>query len=167
MSETEEDAIVSIWFKRFVIVISIATLLVFAVVGCCQAISANVVMKVSRTAQDSVVEVGEDLAIDVNIDGVEPSAYRWYFNDELIEGADQRVYSLYSAQVEDAGLYRMEAFDDTGRMLVSMEFSVRVIDNTMPKAGDDTLSLPLVSGIALALAAVMAGLVIARNKRTA
>ena len=157
----------SIWFKRFVIVISVATLLTFAVIGCGQAISASVVMKVSRTAQDSVVDAGEDLAIDIDIQGVEPSVYRWYFNGELIAGADQRVYSIYSAQVEDAGLYRMEAFDETGKMLVSMEFSVRVIDRTMPKAGDGTLSASVVAGIALALFAVMTAAMIARKKRAA
>ena len=54
------------------------------------AISTTVVMRVSHMTQNAVVDAGEDLTIEVNIDGVTPDTYQWYFNDAPIEGADHR-----------------------------------------------------------------------------
>ena len=70
--------------------------------------------------------------------GVEPARYQWYFEDEAIEGADQRVYNLVNAGLEDAGIYRLDAFDESGKMLLSMDVSVRVVDDRVPKSGDDS-----------------------------
>ena len=125
-------------------------------------ISTSVVMRVSKMTQTAVVNAGEDLSMEINIDGVVPDSYQWYFEDVRIEGARQKVYSIVNAQVEDSGIYRMEAFDADGKMLVSMEISARVIDPNVPQAGDD--SLPIAIPAAMILAAGAALFVVFRRK---
>ena len=109
-------------------------------------ISTTVMMRVSRMTQSAVVNVGEDLSLEIGIDGVEPASYQWYFDGTAISGADQRVYNIVNAQLEDSGTYRMDAFAEDGSMLVSMEVSARVIDGIIPKSGDS--SLPVGAAIA-------------------
>lgn len=116
-------------------------------------ISTTVVMRVSKMTQNAVVNAGEDLSMEVNIDGVEPASYQWYFEDAAITGATQKAYSIVNAQVEDSGVYRMDAFDADGRMLVSMDISARVIDNIIPQSGDG--SMPV--GVAAAAFMMAAG----------
>ena len=54
-------------------------------------------------------------------------------------------------------MYRLDAFDADGSMLLSMEIAARVIDQSVPKAGDPSLpvgaaiALSALSGAALAL----------------
>ena len=129
-----------------------------------QMISTTLVMRVSHMTQNAVVDAGEDLSMEVNIDGVTPASYQWYFNDAAIDGANQKVYSIVNAAVENTGVYRMDAFDADGRMLVSMDISARVIDKTVPKTGD--ASLPLETALsAMGIAAV--GLAVALRRRKA
>ena len=129
-----------------------------------QMISTTLVMRVSHMTQNAVVDAGEDLSMEVNIDGVTPASYQWYFNDAAIDGANQKVYSIVNAAVENTGVYRMDAFDADGRMLVSMDISARVIDKTVPKSGD--ASLPLETALsAMGIAAV--GLAVALRRRKA
>lgn len=140
------------YMKRIVAAVAVLVLMLSAFALAEGVISTTVVMRVSRMTQNAVVNVGEDLSMEVNIEGVDPAAYQWYFNDELISGATQKAYSIVNAQVEDSGVYRMDAFDAQGRMLVSMDISARVIDNTIPKSGD--ASVPVgVAAAAFALAA--------------
>ena len=129
-----------------------------------QMISTTLVMRVSHMTQNAVVDAGEDLSMEVSIDGVVPASYQWYFNGTPIEGANQKVYSIVNAQVEDAGVYRMDAFDTDGSMVVSMDISARVIDNTVPKSGDASVPVQLVMGAMGAAAIVM---VAALRRRTA
>ena len=131
-------------------------LMLLAVAGCALAqgtISTTVVMRVSRMTQNAVANVGEDLSMEVNIDGVTPSSYQWYFEDQAIRGANQKVYSIVNAQVADSGVYRMDAFDEDGRMLVSMEINARVVDDAIPQSGDASLPVGVAVGV-LALAAM-------------
>ena len=102
-------------------------------------ISTTVLMRVSRMTQNAVIKAGEDLSIEVNIDGVEPASYQWYFNDAPIDGADQKVYNIVNAQPEHTGVYRMDAFDESGAMLVSMDVAARVLEDEVPQAGDGSL----------------------------
>lgn len=102
-------------------------------------ISTTVLMRVSRMTQNAVVKAGEDLSIEVNIDGVEPASYQWYFNDAPIDGANQKVYNIVNAQPEHTGVYRMDAFDENGTMLVSMDVAARVLEDDVPQAGDGSL----------------------------
>ena len=118
-------------------------------------ISATVVMRVSRLTQSAVVNVGEDLTLEVGIEGVNPASCQWYFEDEMIPGADQRVYNIVNAQVEDSGTYRMDAFGEDGRMLVSMEINARVIDATIPKSGDGSLPVGAAMAAFILAAAVL------------
>ena len=117
-------------------------------------ISTTVVMRVSHLTQDAVVDAGEDLSMEVNIEGVSPASYQWYFEGAPISGADQRVYNIVNAAVEDSGIYRMDAFDENGDMLLSMEIAARVIDDTVPKSGDS--SLPVGAAFAVLAAASVA-----------
>lgn len=130
-----------------------------------QMVSTTLVMRVSHMTQNAVVDAGEDLSMEVNIDGVTPDSYQWYFNDAPIAGANQKVYNIVNAQVEDAGVYRMDAFDADGKLLVSMDVSARVIDGNVPKSGDS--SLP-VEAAAAAMGVAAAGLILTlRRKATA
>ena len=121
-------------------------LLVPAWAGADGAISTTVLMRVSRMTQNAVVNAGEDLSIEVSVDGVEPASYQWYFNDAPISGADQKVYNIVNARPEHTGVYRLDAFDEGGNMVVSMDVSARVLEEEVPRAGDG--SLPV--GIAIA-----------------
>ena len=129
------------------------------------ALSADVVMKVSRSAQDSIVNAGEDLTIDLVVDGVAPASYLWYFQDEPIPGANYAMYSIVSATPADAGIYRVDAFDAEGSMLLSMEFNVRVVENVLPKSGDATLDAWLLLTVMGAAGLTMGGTIVARKKR--
>lgn len=116
-------------------------------------ISTTLVMRVSHLTQNPVIKAGEDFSMEVMIDGAAPESFQWFFNDELVEGACSRVYNLVNAQPEDSGLYRAEAYDKDGNIVVSMDVSVRVLDDTVPKAGD--VSLPIEYVVAtMGLAAV-------------
>ena len=117
-------------------------------------ISTTVMMRVSRVTQSAVVNVGEDLTLDVGIEGVEPASYQWYFDGAMIPDADQSVYSIVNAQVADSGVYRMDAFAQDGRMLVSTEISARVIDDVIPKSGDGSLPVGVAAAAFVLAAAV-------------
>ena len=133
----------------------IAIMLLASTIACGEgSISTTVVMRVSRMTQNAVVKAGEDLSIEVGIDGVEPAQYQWYFNDVPVDGADQKVYNIVNAQPENTGVYRMDAFDANGKMLVSMDISARVLEDAVPQAGDG--SMPV--GFAFAAIALCAGL---------
>ena len=127
-------------------------------------ISTTVVMRVSRMTQDAVVNVGEDLSMEVNIDGVSPASYQWYFNDAPIAGANQRVYNIVNASVEDAGVYRLDAFDEDGAMLLSMDIAARVLDDTVPKAGDASLPVGVAAAGAVVAAAALLTATLVRRR---
>ena len=126
-------------------------------------ISTTVVMRVSRMTQNAVVKAGEDLSIEVGIDGVEPQTYQWFFNDVPLNGANQKVYNIVNAQPEHTGVYRMDAFDAHGKMLVSMDIAARVLEDTVPQAGDS--SMPV--GVAFAAMALCGGALIVLLRRRA
>ncbi len=124
-------------------------------------VRAYLTLRKTTIIQDSVINIGEDLAMELTVSGVEPSVYQWYFNGEPIVGANYMVYNIINAQMEDAGLYRMDAFDATGKMLLSVDVAVRVIDPTIvPEAGDTSMSAgeaaAVMAGAAVLLAAAFA-----------
>ena len=140
--------------RTFCVLALVALLLMLGSAVAEGVISTTVVMRVSHLTQDAVVDAGEDLSMEVNIDGVSPASYQWYFEGAPISGADQRVYNIVNAAVEDSGVYRMDAFDENGDMLLSMEIAARVIDDTVPKSGDS--SLPVGAAFAVLAAASVA-----------
>ena len=142
--------------KRILGLVAVLVLLVSACAFAEGVISTTVVMRVSRMTQNAVVDVGEDLSMEVNINGVTPDSYQWFFEDKAIPGADQKVYSIVNAQVEDSGVYRMDAFDESGKMLVSMDISARVIDNSVPKSGDTSIPVGAAAAVFAAAAATLA-----------
>jgi len=148
-----EEYSVNRFMKKAIVILLILMLTIGATAFAQSVISTTVVMRVSRMTQNAVVNVGEDLSMEVNIDGVTPDSYQWYFDGQRIDGATQKVYSIVNAQVEDSGVYRMDAFDANGRMLVSMDISARVIDNTIPQSGDGSLPVGAVCAVFAAAAA--------------
>jgi len=128
-------------------------------------ISTTVVMRVSQMTQNAVVDAGKDLSMEVNIDGVVPASYQWYFNDSAIAGANQKVYSIINAQPEDTGVYRLDAFDANGKLVVSMDIAARVIDSSVPKSGDN--SMPVGVAIASVGAAAVVLMTALRRKQAA
>ena len=160
----EEDS-VNRGIRRIVAWVAVMALLLGAYALADSVISTSVVMRVSHMTQNAVVDAGEDLSMEVNIDGVVPASYQWYFEDAAIEGANQKVYNIINAQVEDSGVYRMEAFDADGRMLVSMDISARVIGQDVPQSGD--ASVPVGVAVAVFAAAAVGLALTLRRRRTA
>lgn len=152
------------WSCRLLTVL-LVTVLLFSVSSMAdEAISAMVVMRVAKTTQHAVVNAGEDLILEVGISGEKPASYQWYFENVAIPGADSKAYTLENAKPEESGIYRVDAFSADGRMLVSMEIQARVIDTTLPKAGDD--SLPVVYAyLALAAGVVLMGTLLYKRRR--
>ena len=150
------DISVNRYVKKIVAILAVLALMLGVYALADGVISTTVVMRVSHMTQNAVVDVGEDLSMEVNINGVNPSSYQWYFDDAPISGADQKVYSIVNAQVEDSGVYRMDAFDENGKMLVSMDISARVIDNTVPKSGDASMPVGVAAAGFAAAALVLA-----------
>lgn len=148
--------------KRIALLLAVL-LFAFSAAALAEEISTTVVMRVSRMTQNAIVNVGEDLTLEVGIEGVEPDSFQWYFEDELIPGADQRIYTIVNAQPADSGTYRLEAFGADGRMLVSMDIIARVVEETIPKSGD--ASLPV--GAAIAVFVLAAGVFAATLRRGA
>ena len=128
-------------FASLFAIVVIALLSINACAFAAGAIDTTVVMRVSHMTQNAVVDAGEDLSIEVNIEGVTPETYQWYFDDQPIQGANQKVLNIVNAQPEDAGLYRMDAFDADGAMVVSMDIAARVVEDVVPQSGDDSLSV--------------------------
>lgn len=151
-----EDISVNKYMRK----IAVLLVVILAVVSMCAMaegiISTTVVMRVSKMTQSAVVNAGEDLSMEINIDGVEPATYQWYFEDAKIDGATQKAYSIVNAQVENSGVYRMDAFDADGRMLVSMDISARVIDDTIPQSGDGSLPVGAAAAVFTMAAATLA-----------
>ena len=151
--------------NRWIAILVTALMLMTAAASAEGMISTTVVMRVSHMTQNAVVDAGEDLSMEISIEGVTPASYQWYFNDAPIPGATQKVYSIVNAQVEDTGVYRMDAFDAEGSMVVSMDIAARVIDNSVPKSGDNSLPLSVVcAGMAAAAGVLVA---VMRRKVTA
>ena len=129
-----------------------------------ESIKTTVIMRVSRLTQSAVVDTGQDLSIDVNIEGVTAESYQWYYQGRPIDGASQKVLNIVRAMPADAGLYRLDAFDEDGAMVVSMDIAVRVVDKAaVPRSGD--ASLPVEAAYAgLALCAVAFALLYRRAR---
>ena len=121
------------------------------------AIRTYLTFRITTRTQSAFVNVGEDLQIEVGVDGVEPTSWQWYFKGEPItQDGDQRIYNLLNATEEDAGLYCLKAYrDDT--LVVSVDVNVRVIDAVvMPASGDGSMPVAYAfAALAMGLAALM------------
>ena len=142
---------------KAMLVLILAMVMVLCAFGTAEGtISTKMIMRVSKITQKAVVNVGEDLSLEVGVEGVTPASYQWYFNDAPLEGADQNVCYLNNAQLEQSGIYRVDAFDGNGKMLVSMDVNVRVIDPTVPKSGDDSMPVGIAAAVFAMAAAALA-----------
>ncbi len=123
--------------------------------------------RVTTRAQSAVVNVGEDLQIDVGVEGANPTRWQWFFGgEEITVNGDGRVYNIINAQPEDAGIYRLCVYDDDS-MLISIEVNVRVIDpQLLPRSGDDSLPVSYLFG-ALALCVGALALLVIKRRRSA
>lgn len=129
------------------------TICVLAIVLCASiaacaagAVSTTLILRASKVTQNAVINVGEDLSMEVLLEGAEPDAYQWYFNNEPISGSNQKIYNIVDASVADSGIYRLDAFDANGKMIVSMDINARVIDPEVPKSGDNSMPIEIAIG---------------------
>ena len=164
IGKLEEYGMRKRWMKLAVVMVAI--MLAASVCAIAEGtISTTVLMRVSRMTQNAVVKAGEDLSIEVSIDGVAPASYQWYFNDAPIDGANQKVYNIVNAQPEHTGVYRMDAFDENGAMVVSMDVAARVLEDEVPQAGDESLPVGMAMAGIAACGALLA--VLLRKRRMA
>ena len=150
--------------RALLVLIMICALFVCAVSVAEGKVSTRMIIRVSKLTQKAVVNVGEDLSMEVSIDGVAPERYQWYFNETPIEGETDKVIYLSNAQMEDSGIYRLDAFDADGSMLVSMDVNARVVDPAVPKAGDDSLPVEI-AAVGFLLAAAVLAITLRRKAR--
>lgn len=92
--------------------------------------------------QNAVVDAGEDLSMEVNI----PTASRRppiSGTSTARQSRAQRSGCTTSStrRWRTPGVYRLDAFDADGSMVVSMDISARVIDDAVPQSGDTSLPL--------------------------
>lgn len=136
-------------FGKTLISITVITILMCVVSLSYASGSTGILLRNSKIIQSPVVNVGEDLGMEVVLEDVPVDTYQWYFNNTPIANANQKIYNIVDASVEDSGLYRVEAFDANGKMLVSMDVNARVIDPTVPKSGDRSMPVEIAGGILL------------------
>lgn len=129
-------------------------------------VSTYLTFRITQQAPSSVVNVGQDLQIEVGINGVEPTSYQWYFEGKPITAnGNQRVYNIVNARPEDAGIYRMQAYEDD-RLVLSVDVNVRVVDTAhLPASGDETL--PVAFAFAAAGMALVGMAFVVRRRRMA
>ncbi|MBQ5771437.1 MAG: immunoglobulin domain-containing protein [Clostridia bacterium] len=147
----------------------LAVILAFVICFSCAfaengAIRTYLTFRITTQTQSAIVDVGEDLQIEVGVDGVEPTRYQWYFEGKAIErNGNERIYNLLNAQMEDAGIYTLEAY--TGEALaLKVEVNVRVINPTViPASGDNSLPVEMAFGAAGAAVIFMAVLLKKRS----
>ena len=115
-------------------------------------ISASVQVRASRNVYDSVIRAGEDVDMTVDIAGFEPAACQWYFGGMPVEGANAAVMHIDYAEVSDTGMYRLDALDESGRVRLSVDVALRVVDRDIPQTGDARLPQSAwITGISAAL----------------
>lgn len=130
------------------------------------AIRTYLTFRITTQTQSAIVNVGEDLQIEVGVEGVTPTSYQWYFEGEPIaENGNERIYNLLNATMDDAGIYTMEAYNGSDLQL-KVEVNVRVINPTViPASGDDSLPVQAAVFAAAALGAVLMVLLKRRSVR--
>lgn len=128
------------------------------------AIRTYLTFRITTETHSAIVNVGEDLQIEVGVEGVTPTSYQWYYEGAPIEkNGNERIYNLLNAQIEDEGIYTMEAYNGD-KLALKVEVNVRVINPTViPASGDG--SMPVEAAFALAGAAALAVLVLIRKRR--
>lgn len=146
--------------KRFLALIALM-LLIAGSAAAEGMITASVHVKASRNVYDSVIRTGEDVDMTVDIAGFTPTICQWYRSGEALEGENQSTLHISAADVSDTAVYRMDALDETGRVRVSADVALRVVDYTIPKTGDSRASRPLIAAMMAAAAAV--GLIIRKK----
>jgi len=147
--------------RRKTAFVFLAVLIAFIICTSCAlaetgAIRTYLTFRITTRTQSAIVDVGEDLQIEVGVEGVQPTRYQWYFEGEAIEkNGNERIYNLLNARPEDAGIYTMEAY--TGdNLALKVEVNVRVINPTViPASGDDSLPVEIAFVFAGAVVAFM------------
>lgn len=152
---------------RRVLAVALLLLIALSAISASAQIKTYLTFRVTTRAQSAVVNVGEDLQIDVGIEGANPTRWQWFFGGKEIEvNGDDRVYNIINAQPEDAGIYRLCVYDESS-MLASIEVNVRVIDPLLlPRSGDDSLPVELLFA-ALMLSAGVGAMLIMKRRRSA
>jgi len=125
--------------RRLLVMISLIMVFCMGAASAEGMISASVQVRASRNVYDSVIRAGEDVDMTVDIVGFEPAACQWYFGDAPVDGANAKVMHIDSAEVSDTGMYRLDALDENGRVRLSVDVALRVVDREIPQTGDARL----------------------------
>ena len=102
-------------------------------------IGATVNVRATRDVRDSVIRAGEDVDLLVTLTGFSLEICQWYREGEALAGENMASLHLEDAEVSDTGVYRMDALDADGRVRVSVDVALRVVDDRLPQTGDGAL----------------------------
>ncbi len=103
------DYHVFVWSDCGMTVSSLSTLLV------------SVAPEITGSPEDAVVCVGEMVTLTCAAVGADPLSYRWQRDSVDIEGADESVFVIESASLDDLGGYRCVVSDECGLEAASDE----------------------------------------------
>lgn len=120
-------------------------------------VGATVNVRATRDVRDSVIRAGEDVDLLVTMTGFSPEICQWYREGEVLEGENLASLRLEDAEVSDTGVYRMDALDADGRVRVSVDVALRVVDDRLPQTRDSALpaAVPITAMGVATLAALL------------
>lgn len=125
--------------RKWLLAVCLMTALCVRPVSAESMISASVQVRASRNVYDSVIRAGEDVDMTVDVAGFVPAVCQWYFADMPIDGENAAALHIDSAEVMDTGVYRMDALDEEGRVRLSVDVALRVVDQSIPRTGDSRI----------------------------
>jgi hypothetical protein len=64
--------------------------------------------------QDVIAVQGSNIVLSVTANGTAPRAYQWYFNGNVLPGANSASLPLFHVDQPDAGLYRVSVWNQAG-----------------------------------------------------
>jgi hypothetical protein len=101
---------------------------------------------VYKQARDTSKCIGDATLFYVNAKGTQPITYQWYFQDNLISGADSNYYYLDSLTTSDEGIYYCELTNTCGtvrrgerNLIVQVAPDIRLGNDTTFCLGGETV----------------------------
>ena len=94
---------------------------------------------VSRPKYGYVVPIGSEIVLEVEANSALPLSYRWYLEEELLEGEVGPSLALTGLGLADGGLYRVEVSNDDGVAIARFALEVLEAEPTLSDAVDSDL----------------------------
>jgi uncharacterized lipoprotein YddW (UPF0748 family) len=95
---------------------------------------------IASAPEDQSVRIGQPASFFVTAEGTEPLSYQWRFNEAPIIGATLDLYTLASAQTNDAGLYSVVVSNTAGA--VTSATATMTVRPWLPLTFDSIVRLP-------------------------